>query len=64
MPNYTCKYDRDHVVIYRDGKFFGTADTMYEAAQDIEEDRTDRHCMICGKELCQDDDLFLCKECK
>lgn len=63
MHKYECKWDRDHVVITRDGKFYGTADTMFEAAQDIEEDRTDRHCMICGDELYSDDGLFLCKNC-
>lgn len=63
MHKYECTWDRGHVVITRDGKFYGTADTMLEAAQDIEEDHTDRHCTICGDQLYSDDDLFLCKIC-
>lgn len=63
MHRYECKWDRDHVVITRDGKFYGTADSMLEAAHDIEEDQTDRKCMICGDQLYSDDGLFLCKAC-
>lgn len=38
---YTFKYDRGHVVIYKDGQFWGTADTKAEAIRDIEEEDED-----------------------
>lgn len=38
---YTFKYDRGHVVIYKNGLFWGTADTKAEAIRDIEEEDED-----------------------
>lgn len=35
---YEFKYDRDHVVVYKDGKFWGCYDTVGEAYKEIFEE--------------------------
>ena len=38
MVRYTFRYKHGHWVIYRNGQFWGTADTKFEAMQDVEEE--------------------------
>ena len=37
--NYDIIHDRDHYVVYCDGKFFCSADTFHEAVKEIEKER-------------------------
>lgn len=38
-PDYEIIAVKGHYEVYRDGKFFCSADTHYEAAKEIEKDR-------------------------
>lgn len=42
MFGFRFSYDCGHVTVYRNGKFFGTADTISEALNDIREDIKER----------------------
>ena len=35
---YEIKYDRDHVIVLKDGKFWGSYDTKAEAYREIREE--------------------------
>ena len=37
--DYEIVHERDHYVVYCNGKFFCSADTHYEAAKEIEAER-------------------------
>lgn len=38
--NYDLRWSRGHILIYKDGKFIASADTMYEARKIIEEEES------------------------
>lgn len=38
MNRYRIKYEWGHWVVYKDGRFWGSYDTKYEAQKEIEEE--------------------------
>ena len=38
MYGYEFRHEHGHIVIYKDGRFYGTAQSMTEAMQDIREE--------------------------
>lgn len=40
---YEIKYEHGHYVAYRNGMFFGSYDTITEAAKDIDSEMASRH---------------------